>query len=143
ARQIRFEVSSASKDESSLELTVNWHDCTDLSHQLQKAAPSCVEALALPLGQPAILHATSEWWELRAAVLKVVGENFLMDSKPYMKACAGGALSLLNKGEGKKSKKLGLDQGAGYAPAALPDAFAEIAAKLAARVCHSWSLASE
>ncbi|CAJ1445011.1 unnamed protein product, partial [Effrenium voratum] len=45
---------------------VNWHDCLDFARLLQKALPSCVEAIQL--NQADVLYATPGWWELQASI---------------------------------------------------------------------------
>ncbi|CAJ1424508.1 unnamed protein product [Effrenium voratum] len=99
ARQLHLDLVG---DEGPVEITVNWHDCLDFARLLQKALPSCVEAIQL--NQADVLYATPGWWELQASIAQATQDAMLSGTKPYLKACLGAATSLLHKEKRPKDK---------------------------------------
>lgn len=112
ARQIRLRLSD---EDSTLDLTVNYHELLDFRSLLQKGVPSAVETFRHTPDSAEVLHATDEWWELKASVAEALAPDDITATKPYMKACLGAANSLLPKGENDKRSNHA-EKGSGYQP---------------------------
>lgn len=112
ARQIRLQLPD---EDSTLDLTVNYHELLDFRSLLQKGVPSAVETFRRAPDSAEVLHATDEWWELKASLAEALAPDHITATKPYMKACLGAANSLLPKGENDKRSNHA-EKGSGYQP---------------------------
>lgn len=105
-RERRVEVEVA-LEVGTVQLAVDWHECTDFAKQIAKGSPTCSELLSLNPGNAGaqLLYSSDEWVGLRATLLAACGDpRDMLLRRQYLKACVGPATGLIHKASRKNKK---------------------------------------
>lgn len=105
-RERRVEVDVA-LEAGVVQVSVDWHECTDFSRQVAKGSPTCNELLAMIPGSTGafFLYSSDEWVHLQASILETCGNlDGILARRQYLRACVGPAVGLVYKALKKKHK---------------------------------------